>query len=78
MARSVDARCTRLHLENEPARKRRTESVEVAAAEGECAKVLVNGGQQLLGAREPQRHVPHVKVLHVVAALEVLADDALA
>jgi hypothetical protein len=40
--------------------------------------VLVDGGQQRLCARQPQRYVAHVKVLHVVAALQVLTNVALA
>lgn len=38
-------------------------------AEGERAEVSVDGAQQRLGTRQAQRHVPHIKVLHVVADL---------
>jgi hypothetical protein len=46
--------------------------------EGEGAKVAVDDAQQLLGTRQPQRHMPHIKVLHVVAALQVLPHIPLA
>jgi hypothetical protein len=49
-----------------------------APAEGECAEVLVDGSQQRLGAWQPQRHVAHIKVLHVVGALKVLTNITLA
>ena len=54
-----------------------TNSVKVSPAKGERPKVLVDGLQQLLGAREAQRDVSDVKVLHVMRALEVLADISL-
>jgi hypothetical protein len=49
-----------------------------APAEGQCAKVLVDGPQQGLGTWQAQRHMPHIKVLHVVGALQVLTHIALA
>eukprot|EP00955_Chlamydomonas_euryale_P097635 365087-Chlamydomonas_euryale.AAC.12 len=58
-------------------RCRLTDLVEVPAAECERAKVLVDRCQQLLGARQPQRDVAHVELLHVVRALEVLPHVAL-
>lgn len=47
-------------------------------AEGQCAEVLVDCCQQCLGTWQPQRHMAHVKVLHVVGALQVLTHVALA
>ena len=48
------------------------EPVQPAPAEGEGAEVLVDRIEQRLGLLQPQRHVAHVEVLHVVAALHVL------
>ena len=47
-------------------------------AEGEGGEVFVNGGQQGLGARQAQGHVPHIVVLHVMTGLQVLMHEALA
>ena len=41
-------------------------------AEGEGAKVLVDDAEEVLGSWQPQGHVAHVEVLHVVGALHVL------
>ena len=48
----------------------------VPAAEGQSAKVLVNRVQQLLGSWQPQRNVANIKVLHVMARLQILPDIA--
>ena len=47
------------------------------AAEGKGPKVLVNGGQQRFGTGQPQRHMPDIKVLHVVAGLQILMHQPL-
>jgi len=46
-------------------------------AEGKGAKVAVNDPQQLLGLGQAQRHMAHPKVLHVVAALQILMHVSL-
>ena len=46
-------------------------------AEGKGAKVAVNDPQQLLGLGQAQRHMPYPKVLHVVAALQILMHISL-
>ena len=48
------------------------------AAEGQGAKVAVDGRQQRLCAGEAQGHVAHIEVLHVVADLQVLTYIPLA
>ncbi|KFM23270.1 hypothetical protein F751_3461 [Auxenochlorella protothecoides] len=48
------------------------------SAEGQRAKVAVDGGQEGLGAGQAQGYVAHLEVLHVVADLQVLAHVALA
>ena len=40
-----------------------TEAVEEAPAEGESPEIPINGGQELFGPWEAERHVTHVKVL---------------
>ena len=55
---------------------RLSESVQPAAAEGERAEVLVDGVKELLGALQAEGDVADVEVLHVVAALHVVVDDA--
>ena len=45
--------------------------------EGKGAKVAVNDPQQLLGLGQAQRHMPHPKILHVVAALQILMHISL-
>lgn len=52
--------------------------MHTAPAESQCAKVLVDGSQQCLCTWQPQWHVSHIKVLHVVGALKVLQNIALA
>ena len=47
-------------------------------AEGQRPKIPVDDAQQLLGPGQAQGHVTTVKVLHVVAALQVLIHPALA
>ena len=47
-------------------------------AEGQGPKVPVDDAQQLLGPRQAQGHMAAVKVLHVVAALQVLIHPTLA
>ena len=47
-------------------------------AEGQGGEVFVDGGQQGLGSGQAQGHMPHPKVLHVVAGLQVLMHKALA
>eukprot|EP00958_Prasinococcus_capsulatus_P003796 scaffold347_cov380-Prasinococcus_capsulatus_cf.AAC.5 len=53
-------------------------TVQVAAAEGQCAKVPVDDVEQLLRARKPQVHVSDIEILHVVRALQVFPHVALA
>ena len=52
------------------------QAVEEAAAKRERAKLAVDRREQRLGARQAQRHVADVVVLHVVADLKVLAHIA--
>ena len=47
-------------------------------AEGQGPEIPVDDAQQLLGPGQAQGHVATVKVLHVVAALQVLMHIALA
>ena len=48
------------------------------AAEGEGAKVLVDGRQQSFGSGQPQWYMPCLKVLHIVAGLQILMHQTLA
>ena len=41
-------------------------------AEGQGAKIAVYDPQQLLCLWQTQRHMPNIKVFHVVAALQIL------
>ena len=52
--------------------------INPASAEGECVEVLVDKVEELLGLGQAEGDVAHVKVLHVMRALEVLAHVALA
>ena len=47
-------------------------------AECQCAKVAVDDIQQGLGPGKSQGHMANIKVLHVVAALQVLMHISLA
>ena len=49
-------------------------SVEPPSAERQGSEVLVDGVEQSLGTLEPERHVAHVEVLHVVARLHVVVN----
>lgn len=53
-------------------------AVQPALAEGERAKVLVDGVQQRLGRRQTQRNVLQVKVAHVMRHVHVVVHDATA
>mmetsp|Transcript_36851 Transcript_36851/g.83100 ORF Transcript_36851/g.83100 Transcript_36851/m.83100 type:complete len:333 (+) Transcript_36851:849-1847(+) len=55
-----------------------SQAIQVAAAEGEGAKVAIDNPEKLLGLGHPQGDVASVEVLHVVTALEVLMHDSLA
>ena len=50
--------------------------VEPSSAKCERAEMLVDGGQELLGSLEAKGNMAHVEVLHVMAALHVLVNDA--
>ena len=56
----------------------RLPSASTPFAEGQGAKVAVYDPQQLLCLGQTQRHMPNIKVLHVMAALQVLMNISLA
>ena len=50
-----------------------TDAIEKSSAKSKRAKIAVDGAEKLLRTRQTQGHVADVVVLHVVAALQVLA-----
>lgn len=51
-------------------------AIQPALAEGQGAKVLVDGAQQLLGRLQTQWHKWQIKVLHVMRAVHVIVNQA--
>ena len=52
-------------------------AVQIPPAEGQCGEVLVNCCQQLLCSGQPQWNVTNVKILHVIATLQIFSDISL-